>query len=89
MAKHVLDEPAYVNDLLAALMHATPQGTLECERVINDRYRVTVTWSGFENMSHPERQLLVWNTAEEALDPANLLKISAILTFAPSELGGD
>jgi len=79
-------EPPYVQKLIAELGNRLPGAQINSEHVRSDRFRVAIVSSDFEKLGHPERQQLVWDIADSTLAKHDLLKISMILTVAPSEL---
>jgi hypothetical protein len=89
MAKGILKEPAYVEELSKALARRLRGAEINHEQVRDDRYRFIVVWDGFENKGHPERQRKVWNITDRLLRREKLLKVAMILTIAPSELPKD
>lgn len=50
-------------------------------------FRFYVVSDGFAQMMHSERQSIVWRIVEKALNQADALKISMILTLTHDELG--
>jgi stress-induced morphogen len=85
MAQKTLTDPPYVAKLLAALRKRIPRAQIDCEQVRRDRFRFIVVSSKFDRLGHPERQRLVWNIAEKALDGADLIKVAMILTLSRKE----
>src|SRR6266481_2197950 len=86
MAKSTVAEPAYVSRLAIALQAAFPGAQLTHEQIRRDRYRFIVVTDAFEDMGHPERQRLLWEIAEKAVEKNDLIKIGMIIAIAPSEL---
>ena len=89
MAQKTLIEPPYVALLSSALSRKLKGAEVDAERIRNDRYRFVVVWGRFDRMGHPERQQLVWDIAEEALEPRDLLKVGMILTLGLEDLPAD
>ena len=81
--------PDYVGKLEAEIQKAFPGSRIWHESVRKDRYRVLVVSKKFERLGHPERQRVVWNIADSALDKSDLLKVSMILTMSESEYPGE
>jgi len=89
MAEGTLTIPDYVTRLSDSLARALPQCDIDYEKVRSDRYRFVVVWPGFEGLEHPERQRLVWEVADVAIDKADLMRVLMIVTLAPSEVPQD
>lgn len=85
MAEGTLTEPAFVARLTAALHQALPDAEIVHERVRGDRFRFTVVSEGFKAMGHPERQRIVWDVADTALQRPDLLNVAMIMTIARSD----
>jgi stress-induced morphogen len=85
MAEGTLIEPAYVARLTSALGQAFPDARIGFERVRGDRYRFTVVSERFKGMGHPERQRIVWDVADNALQKPDLLNVAMIMTIAQSD----
>lgn len=86
MAKGTLNQPAYVDQLTAALQRGVAGAQVTAEPVRRQRYRFVVVSPRFTNLGHPERQQLVWNIADEVLSESDLLNVAMIMTVAPTEL---
>jgi stress-induced morphogen len=78
--------PKYVTTSAAAIKRRLPGSQIQHEQVRQDRYRLIVVSTAFEEMGHPERQRLVWDIADDVLDKPDLLKVSMILTVSESEV---
>jgi stress-induced morphogen len=50
------------------------------------RYRIGIVSPGFKGVSHLKRQDRIWKVVDENLTPAESMRISLILAFAPDEL---
>jgi hypothetical protein len=85
MAEGTLAEPTYVAHLTAALQQDLPDAQVRHEQVRHNRYRFIVLSERFKDMGHPERQRIVWDIADAALDKPDLLNVAMILTVAPSD----
>jgi len=86
MAEGTVTDPPYVLRLTTALASALPDAEIDHEKVRTDRYRLIVVSNSFENKGHPERQRLVWDIADGVLDKDDLMRVSMILTIAPTEI---
>lgn len=86
MAEGTIAEPAYVAQLSAALQQRLPGAQITHERIRGDRYRFIIVWDQFDDMGHPERQRIVWDTADAALAKSDLLNVGMIITIGPAEL---
>jgi hypothetical protein len=86
MAKAVVDVPEYVEALARKLEQELAGSQVSYQRLRRDRYRFAVVWKKFEKMDHPARQHRVWEIAESVLRRDDLLKVSMIITLAPSEV---
>lgn len=86
MAEGTLTIPAYVQRLTAALKQRLPGAEVDTEHVRGDRFRFVVVWGPFDQMGHPERQRIVWDLAEQELEPRELLNVSMILTLGDEDL---
>ena len=79
--------PDFVKKLQDAIASKLVGSEFEVERVAGtNRYRLAVVWDGFTRSNVFKRQDRVWNIAEKSLAPAELLRISIILTLRPDEL---
>jgi len=86
------DKPAFVRTLANALVNQLASNGLSaevsCEPIPGTRmYRFYVVSDGFAEMMNSERQSLVWRIVDQALQPADAIKISMILTLTHDELG--
>jgi hypothetical protein len=86
MAEGAVTVPAYVPRLTAALQQRLPGAEVDTEPVRADRFRFIVVWPPFDEMGHPERQRIVWDLAEQVLEPRDLLNVSMILTLGDEDL---
>ncbi|MCY2951155.1 MAG: hypothetical protein NTU53_04155 [Planctomycetota bacterium] len=86
MAQKAIAKPAFVEQLVAALMKDLAGAEVDFEHVRDDRYRFRVIWDRFDAMGHPERQRLVWNIAEKVVKPQELLDVGMILTLGREDL---
>ena len=89
MAK-ISKPPAYVEQLTKALIRDLKKSgidaVVEAEAVPTTLlYRIHVLAPQFKNMTHSERQNVVWRIAEKALSPDDQLRISMIVTLANDE----
>ncbi len=85
MAKATLNPPQYALRLADALRQELPGAQVDFEPVRRDRYRFLVIWPRFNKRGHPERQQRVWDMAEKALEPKDLLKVTMIITLGTDE----
>jgi len=86
MAQDTIIRPAYVEQLVTALTGALKGAEVDVEQVRGDHYRFTVVWSGFDSMGHPERQEMLWDIVEKALDKADVLKVTMIMALGLEDL---
>ncbi len=82
----VISPPSYVGLLETALQRIAADAKVSIEHIRANRYRFIVISKKFSEMSHPQRQRLVWSIADKVVPPADLLDVGMILTIAPSEL---
>jgi stress-induced morphogen len=86
------DTPAFVQQLVSALT-TTLRGNgltagITFEPVVGTKmYRFYVVSDEFAEMMHSERQSLVWRVVDQALQQADALKVSMILTLTRNEIG--
>ncbi|MGA2442557.1 MAG: hypothetical protein ABSH08_16510 [Tepidisphaeraceae bacterium] len=89
MAQKTVMDPSYVAKLLAALRKGIPRAQVDHEQVRRDRYRFIVVSAKFDRLGHPERQRLVWDIANKALDNADLIKVAMIITLSRKEFASN
>lgn len=85
MAKTAIKTPRYSTRLAAALRKKLAGAEVCPEQIRRDRYRFVVVWNGFDDVDHPTRQRLVWDIAEEVLEPDELRNIGMIVTLGVKE----
>jgi hypothetical protein len=94
MAKVIAKLPPLTSRLRSALAEglatAGIKAQIEIESIRGTKLqRVTILSKGFEKLRPSERQDLVWRILTPDLTREDQLQISAIYTFAPSELRGE
>ena len=81
--------PGFVLTLEQALRKKLRNAEIDIEKVgRTNRYRFLIVSDRFRRMDHPRRQNLVWDVADKLLAPAELLRVSMIVTMAPDEVNG-
>ena len=86
--------PAWTCALIAALRADLRKVGIEaevrCEKVTGVRaYRINVVAKDFKKLRFSERQSLAWRIAENAVGYDKLLRVVAIYTLTPEEVGGE
>ena len=87
MVEGTVTLPKYVAPLRDLLGRLLRDAQVDYEQVRGSRYRFLVISPTFDGMGHPERQRIVWDAAEHALDGEDLRDVAMIITMAPSEVG--
>jgi hypothetical protein len=78
--------PAFIEALIGAVKQELPRANVDVERVPGtNRYRLAVVAPQFARMRHPRRQNFMWDIAEKALKPQELLRVSMIIAMSPTE----
>lgn len=78
--------PDGIQKAVAALQRELA-ATVEVEKVSDvPRYRLGVVSQRFDGMSPLDRQDLVWNVVDGALDRREAMLLSVILAYSPTEL---